>query len=142
MQWLDALELPNDEQEFVSVALHHDEEYPFNEGRLISDNSLDIAINEFERHFKEEHIDHSTALYCLLHDEPYLVGPLARLNLNSAQLPDEVKNVMRGLSTQFPSKNMFHSIISRAIEIFFAIVEAEKLLQSYEIGRASCRERV
>jgi len=140
VQWLDALDLPNDEQEFVSVALHHDEEYPFNEGRLISDNGLDIAIDEFERHFKEEHIDHSTALYCFLHDKPYLVGPLARLNLNSAQLPDEVKNLMRGLSTQFPSKNMFDSIIARAIEIVFAIVEAEKLLQSYKTTDQPCIE--
>jgi len=132
VHWLDMLTLPDDEQEFVSVALHHDEEYPLNEGRLISDNGLDIAISEFEQHFEEEQIDHSTALYCALHGEPYLVGPLARLNLNAAQLPDEVKDLMQALSVRFPSKNMFHSIIARAIEIVFAIVEAERLLQNYQ----------
>ncbi len=132
VRWLDELELPDDEQEFVSVALHHDEEYPLNEGRLISDDGLNIAISEFENHFKEEHVDHSTALYCLLNAKPYLVGPLARVNLNADQLPDEVKTLMQGLRAQFPSKNMFHSIIARAIEILFAIIEAEKNLLAYE----------
>jgi len=132
IQWLDTLDLPEDNQEFVSVALHHDDEYPFNEGRLISDNGLNIAISEFEKHFKEMHVDHSTALHCLLDDKPYLVGPLARLNLNADQLPDEVKAVMQKLKVKFPSKNMFHSIIARAIEIYFSLLEAEKLLTNYE----------
>lgn len=66
IQWLDTLDLPEDNQDFVSVALHHEHEYPFNEGRLISNNGLDIAINEFENHFKKMQVDHSTALHCLL----------------------------------------------------------------------------
>ncbi len=138
VRWLDTIELPDDEQEFISVALHHDDEYPFNEGRLISDAGLDIAISEFENHFKEMHIDHSTALHCLLDGKPYLVGPLARINLNAEQLPDEVKTLMRGLRVQFPSKNMFHSIIARALEIFFCIIEAEKLLLGYERADQAC----
>ena len=132
VRWLDTLELPDDKQEFVSVALHHDDEYALNEGRLISDDGLNIDISEFDDHFKEMHIDHSTALHCLLHGKPYLVGPLARINLNSAQLPEEIKLTMRGLKAQFPSKNMFHSIIARAIEILFSIMEAERILLTYE----------
>lgn len=132
IHWLDKLDLPNDEQNFISVALHHDDEYPFNEGRLISDSGLNIAISEFEKHFKETHVDHSTALHCLFNGQPYLVGPLARLNLNKDQLPKEVKDVMQELKTTFPSKNMFHSIIARAIEIHFILVEAEQILSNYE----------
>lgn len=138
IRWLDTLELPDDEQQFISVALHHDEEYALNEGRLISDNGLDIAIDKFENHFKESHIEHSTALYSLLDGKPYLVGPLARVNLNSAQLPAEVKSLMRELKTQFPSKNMFHSIIARAIEIYFSILEAEKHLENYQTTEMPC----
>lgn len=138
IHWLDTLDLPDNDQDFVSVALHHDDEYPFNEGRIISDNGLDIAIAEFEEHFREMHVDHSTALHCLLDGKPYLVGPLARINLNSDQLPDEVKSVMQGLKTCFPSKNMFHSIIARAIEIHFVLVEAEQLLNQYEHTDAPC----
>jgi len=130
--WLDSLELPEDEQEFVSVALHHEKEYPLNEGRLISDNGLDIDISEFENHFKEQQVDYSTALHCLLNGKPYLVGPLARINLNKQQLPEQIKELMHQLKAQFPSKNMFHSIIARGIEIYFTILEAEQLLSHYE----------
>lgn len=138
IHWLETLELPDDKQDFVSVALHHDDEYPLNEGRLISDSGLDIPINEFENHFREMHVDHSTALHCLFDGKPYLVGPLARLNLNADQLPEEVKAVVQSLKTRFPSKNMFHSIIARAIEIHFALVEAERLLGHYQPTEEPC----
>jgi len=140
IHWLDSLGLPDDKQDFVSVALQHDDEYPFNEGRLVSDNGLDIPISDFENHFKEMHVEQSTALHCLLDGKPYLVGPLARINLNAAQLPTEVRQVMRGLKTQFPSNNMFHSIIARAIEIYFALVEAERLLSNYEPTDQPCMD--
>ena len=138
IKWLDTLDLPEDNQDFVSVALHHENEYAFNEGRLISDDGLDIAIDKFDKHFKEKHVDHSTALHCLLDGKPYLVGPLARINLNADQLPDDVKAVMFGLKTHFPSKNMFHSIIARAIEIHFTLVEAEQLLVDYKYTDEPC----
>ncbi len=138
IHWLDTLDLPEDNQDFISVALHHDAEYPFNEGRIISDHGLDIPIDKFEKHFKEMHVDHSTALHCLLDGKPYLVGPLARLNLNADQLPDDVKAVTHKLKTQFPSKNMFHSIIARAIEIYFTLIEAKQLLVDYEYSDEPC----
>ncbi len=140
IQWLDTLDLPDDEQDFVSVALHHDSEYPFNEGRLISDNGLDIAVSEFEQHFKETQRDHTTALHCLLDGTPYLLGPLARVNLNKNQLPNEVKQIMQGLKAEFPSKNMFHSMIARALEIYFAMLESERLLANYTPTDRPCVE--
>ena len=138
IHWLDTLELPDDDQDFISVALHHDDEYPLNKGRIISDHGLDIPISKFEKHFKEMHVDHSTALHCLLDGKPYLVGPLARVNLNAAQLPDDTKAIMHSLKTRFPSKNMFHSIVARAIEIHFSLVEAEELLVNYEYTDEPC----
>jgi hydrogenase maturation protease len=74
----------------------------------------------------------------MLDGKPYLVGPLARVNLNKALLPEEVKQVMQGLKAQFPSKNMFHSIIARALEIYFAILEAERLLADYATTEQPC----
>jgi len=53
-------------------------------------------------------------------------------------LPDEVKAVMQTLKTRFPSKNMFHSMIARAIEIYFTLIEAERLLSQYEHTDQSC----
>jgi hydrogenase maturation protease len=131
--WTASLQLPDDEQDFASVSLTHPDEYAMNEGRIVSDRGLDIAIEEFDAHFQELHVPQSTALHCLLHDQPYLVGPLARLNNNLEQLPEHSRSVLQQTGITFPSRNMFHSVVARAVEIHFALHEAIRLLQQYEV---------
>ena len=141
VQWVATLELPEDEQEFVSVALHHPDEYPFNEGRLIGSDGLDIAIADYHRHFREIHMPHSTALHGRYFPDgykegeegiPYLVGPLARVNLNFAQLPQAVRDNLAKTGIRFPSRNMFHSALARAVELHYALLEAIAQLEHYQ----------
>jgi len=132
LHWTAAMPLPDDSQDFVSVALQHDIEYPMNEGRIISSNGLNIGADEFNAHFREMQIPHSTALYSLLHDQPYLVGPLARINLNTDRLPEDLHKLLDQYDIHFPSQNMFHSMIARAIEIRLVIDEAIRLLSDYQ----------
>ena len=55
------------------------DEYPFNEGRIVSSRGLDIAIAEYDSQFEERQVPHSTALHSVLKRRgAYLVGPLAR----------------------------------------------------------------
>ncbi|MCO6411868.1 MAG: nickel-dependent hydrogenase large subunit, partial [Thiogranum sp.] len=122
--WSAALRLPDDQQAFCSVALRHADEYAMNEGRLVSSEGLDIAVENFEQHFAEFQTPHSTALHASLHGAPYLVGPLARINLNFDRLPATVQDALRDTGIAFPSRNMFHSIVARAAEILFAVEEA------------------
>ena len=93
----------------------------------VSDEGLDIAVDEYERHFVEEHRAQSTALFALLHGQPYLVGPLARLNLNLDRLPVASRVLLDKTGIKFPSNNMFHSLLARALEMHVAIVEAVRL---------------
>ena len=131
VMWAAGLAVPDDQQAFVSVSLRHDSDYPLAEGRIVSDQGLDIAVDEYEQHFVEEHRAQSTALFSLLHGEPYLVGPLARLNLNLDRLPAASRNLLDKTGVTFPSGNMFHSLLARALEIHLAIVEAIRLLERY-----------
>lgn len=133
VRWTASLPLPEDSQKFVSVALHHPREYPFNEGQLISDNGLDIDISEYEQHFNEFQVPHSTALHAHLHGEAYLVGPLARVNLLHAQLPTHLLTLLEGSGITFPSRNMFHSIVARALELAWSMEEAIRILQHYTV---------
>ena len=132
LQWVSGFNLPDDTQDFISVSLRHAQDYPMNGGRIVSDSGLDIAIEDYEQYFAEQHISHSTALHSLLEGRPYLVGPLARLNLNQDRLPPTVKSALQRCGVSFPSKNMFHSIIARAIEILYAVHAAHELLQDYK----------
>ncbi len=136
VRWVASIELPDDPQRFTSVALRHPDEYAFNEGRIVSDDGLDIDISEFEQHFQESHIPHANALHCHLHGKPYLVGPLARVNLNYAQLPAEVRSNLEGTGCRFPSNNMFHSALARAVELHFSLVEAIRIMEAYTMPDA------
>lgn len=134
--WCAALPLPEDEQAFTSVALRDADTYAISSGRLCSDQGLAIDIAEWDAHFQESHQPHSTALHAQLDGAPYLVGPLARLNLNRQQLPADTLSLLNQTGITFPSKNMFHSMLARAVELHMVLHEAYRLLQDYQ-----CPER-
>jgi coenzyme F420-reducing hydrogenase alpha subunit len=133
VEWTAGLTFPDDEQAFISVALSHPDEYAIGRGDLISGQGLETDISFYDSYFKEHQSPHSTALHATLDGRPYLVGPLARLNLNFQQLPKPVRDVMEGCGIHFPSHNMFHSIVARAIELHLAIYEAIRLLGDYQV---------
>ena len=54
---------PDIEQDYEFVSLRHPDEYPLNEGRIVSNQGLDIAVREYDEHFVEEQVRHSTALH-------------------------------------------------------------------------------
>jgi sulfhydrogenase subunit alpha len=134
VQWTADLPFPEFEQDYEFVALHHPEEYPFNEGRLISNKGLNIAVREYDHHFVEEHVEHSNALHSQLKVRgPYLVGPLARYNLNFEQLSPLAQDAARAAGLPAVCRNPFQSIVVRAIETLYACDEALRIIEGYEV---------
>ncbi len=132
VRWTASLPLPDEKQDFESVALGKAGEYPMNHGRIISSKGLDIDIAGFEKEFSESQVPHSTALHCHHNGQDYLVGPLARMNLNHDTLPDSTHKLAEETGICFPSANLFHSIVARALELHLALTEAIRLLQNYK----------
>ncbi len=133
-----AFEFPKLERDYEFVALHHPDKYPFNEGRLISNKGLDIAINEYEDHFEEIHVEHSNALQSTRKGHgAYHVGPLARFNLNFDQLSDTCKNLCKEVGFMPPVLNPFKSIIARSIETLYACEEALRIIETVEFPKES-----
>ncbi|MCL6642382.1 MAG: nickel-dependent hydrogenase large subunit [Candidatus Bipolaricaulota bacterium] len=159
--WTGTLEFPDFEQDYEFVALRHPDEYPFNEGRLVSTKGLDIAIREYEEYFVEEHVEHSNALHSVLRrrDLPpqspslkgrgstppslgeglgersgnYFVGPLARYNINFDKLPRSVQKAAKDAGLGPVCKNPFQSIIVRSVETLYACEEALRIISEYEM---------
>ena len=131
--WVGTLPFPDLEFDYEFVALHRPDEYPMNEGRLISNKGLDIAINDYENHFVEEHVAHSNALQSYHKGrEPYFVGPLARYNLNYEQLSPLTKETARSSGIGMTCLNPFKSIIVRALETVYACDHAIQIIDNYE----------
>ena len=70
------------------VSLRHAAEYPFNDGRIVSSDGLDLAPSAWRDAFEEHHVQGSNALHARSKDGkgPYLVGPAARVTLAAEQL--------------------------------------------------------
>lgn len=115
------------------IALGDVEEYPMNHGFIVGSDGLAIGLNDFPRYFQESHQSHSTALHSLYQGQPYLVGPLARMNLNHTRLPECVQSILKETNLSLPSYNLFHSIVVRALEIYLAIHEAVRILAAYQL---------
>jgi sulfhydrogenase subunit alpha len=128
-----ALPMPEFERDYEFVALCHEKEYPFNEGRLKSNKGLDIPVSEYDKHFVEEHVKHSNALQSKIRERgAYFVGPLARYNLNYDLLPEIVKDAAKETGIGKTVNNPFKSIIVRSLEILFACEEALRIIKQYE----------
>lgn len=133
LEWLKQLPFPNFEQDYDFVSLRHPEEYPFNEGRLVSSKGLDIDISEFGNHIVEEHVPYTHALHSVIKERgSYFTGPLARYNLNFDRLPPEVKDAARSAGLDATCRNPFKSIIVRTVEILYALTEAIRIIDNYE----------
>jgi sulfhydrogenase subunit alpha len=133
VRWTSSLPFPDFEQDYEFVALRHPDEYPLNAGRLVSNHGLDIDAAEYEDHFAELHVKHSNALHSVVRGRgSYLVGPLARFNLNFDKLPEVARTAALDVGLRPPVKNVFRSIVVRAVELVFASSEALRLVDQYE----------
>jgi sulfhydrogenase subunit alpha len=133
VRWTAQLPFPDFDQDYEFVALRHPAEYPFNEGRLVSNKGLDIAVQEYEEHFEEQHVSYSNALHAVLKERgAYFVGPLARYNLNFEQLSPLAQEAARAAGLGPLCRNPFQSIIVRSVEALYAFDEALRIIEQYE----------
>ncbi|MDO9385467.1 MAG: nickel-dependent hydrogenase large subunit [Thiobacillus sp.] len=133
IRWTASIHVPRDDQAFVSVAMRHPVDYAIDRGLIGVSDGLRIEADAFDAHFAEQHLAHSTALFSSYHGQPYLVGPLARLNLNHDRLPERVKALLDETGLVLPSRNLFHSLVARALEILLSLHEALRLLDAYRV---------
>lgn len=133
VRWAAAFDFPDRERDYEFVALRHPDEYPFNEGRIVSSRGLDIEPGAYEAHFEEIHVDRSTALYSRLRARgAYLCGPLARYNLNVERLSPLAREAAREAGLGSTCTNPYRSIVVRAVEVLYACDEALRIIGAYE----------
>jgi coenzyme F420-reducing hydrogenase alpha subunit len=130
---LGTLEYPDLEMDYDYVALRHPDEVALNEGQLATSRGLDIPISQFFDYFEERHEPHSNALHGRLKSGgTYLVGPLARLNVNWDLYPQSLKDLAQEVGFTIPCRNQFKSLLARGIETVYALDHALELIRHYE----------
>lgn len=131
-RWTSTLAVPEFEQDYELVSLRQPEGYPLIGGRVISSSGLDIQPTEYEEHFEEEHAAHSNALRSSRRQQPYMVGPIARLVLNFDRLSARSRAAAEAAGLPGGCRNPFRSIVVRAVELLQACEDALRLVRDYE----------
>jgi sulfhydrogenase subunit alpha len=131
--WVSKFEFPDFCQDYEMVALQHPTEYPMNEGCLVSNRGLCVEAGEFEQHFDERQVAHSTAYQAVRipSESAYMVGPLARLNLNRELLSKTARQLSDEVGIAWPCSNPYQSIVARALEVVHAFEVALELIAQY-----------
>jgi sulfhydrogenase subunit alpha len=137
--WAGKLEFPDRERDYTFVGLRHETEYPFNEGRIVSNRGLDITASDYEKYFEEIHVPQSTALHSRFRDSgaAYLVGPLARYSLNFDRLSSLAQEAAHSAGLDRTCHNPYRSIIVRAVEALYAVDEALRIIDTYDEPKSS-----
>jgi len=133
VKWAVTLPYPDLEIDYEFVALHHPDEYAIIEGDIWSSNGRKLSTADYEKGYLEEHVERSNALHGHTVDgNTYLVGPLARLNLNHEQLLPIAHKAMEEANIKLPIKNPYMSLVARAVELVQVYEEAIQLVKEYK----------
>lgn len=137
VRWTSTLPFPSFEQDYELVSLREPAGYPLMDGRAVSSIGLDIQVSEYEEKFDEEHAPHSNALRSSRQQQPYMVGPMARLVLNFDRLSPDARAAAEDAGLPAGCRNPFRSIIVRAVELLQACQDAFAIVTTYEAPRAA-----
>ncbi len=132
-RFVSTLPVPSRPQEIELVSIWNEDEYPMNEGRFLSNRGLSAAVVNFDAHFVESQVPHSTALHVRRRDgNAYLVGPLARLTLCRDRLFPIASAALASVASRFDRPDPAAGVFARAIETLHAFEEALAIARAYE----------
>jgi coenzyme F420-reducing hydrogenase alpha subunit len=141
VRWTAAFDFPERAVECELVALTALGSYAIEQGSVVSDGGLDVPIDEYEKHFFEEHVARSNALHSRRADgSVYLCGPLARYALSADRLSPLAREVAADVGLEVPCRDAFRSIVVRSVELVYACDEALWLIGAYEEPDAPAAE--
>jgi sulfhydrogenase subunit alpha len=134
------LEAPAFHREPRLVALRHPTDYPMNEGRIVSNDGLDLAPGDWGAAFHEVQVPWSNALQSRGSDGlPYLLGPAARVVLAGDRLHPLAREALeRTGALDSIRTNPYRSIVARAVELVHATAEALDIIDAYRAPAEPC----
>ena len=133
VDWVTGFDAPDFERDPLLVSMRHPDEYPMNEGRIVSSDGLDIALSDWQSAFTEQQVPWSHALHARARDgRAYLLGPSARVTLSGDRLHPLARAALdrTGMHDAI-ARNPYWSIAARAIELVHAIAEAIEIIDAY-----------
>lgn len=110
-------------------------DFSFLEGKICSTSGACIKEENFWDHLHNVVIPYSTAGGFKFEGREYMVGSLARMNLNRENLHKNTKKDAEKYLKLFPSINVYHNNLAQAIEILHSIDHSIEILEENEFEK-------
>jgi len=104
-------------------------DYNFLEGKIKTGMGTTILEKDFGEHLKRVVLPYSHATAFEFESEEYLVGALARMNVNFGYLNSKTKSDVGKYIGVFPSVNVFDSNLAQAIEMLNIVDNSLEMLE-------------
>lgn len=118
------------------MCLRNEERFDFIEGEVIKSSGKSVPEEQFLDFLTSVVIPYSQAEGYIFSDdhEDYLVGSLARINLNQDLLNPRTKQDTVEYVSIFPSNNIFHNNLAQAVEILQCVDDSIDILKNISIA--------
>ncbi len=123
---------PTFERETEFIALSDQSEYAFYDGQLASTDTGTAPVNEYLNFTNEYVIPQSTAKWAKHNRESYMVGALARLNLNYRRLSPMAKKTAEMFNLKPTCHNPFMNNIAQLVEVVHSVEDSVRLINDLE----------
>ena len=124
------LSFPDFERETEYIALRDPNEYAFIGGDIASTDTGTTPTDDYLSVTNEFCVPHSTAKYTKNHREAYMVGALARFNLNHDRLHPAAKDAADALGLRAPCHNPFKITLAQVVESVHAVEDCILLIDA------------
>jgi len=120
--------LPNFTRETEYIALMSKDEYALYDGIIGSTDTGNHPVDDYITIVNEFIVPQSTAKYCKHNRESYMVGALARFNLNSDLLNPSAKDLAKKFVLQPINYNPFMNNIAQLVEFVHSVEDSIELI--------------
>ncbi len=122
------LPLPEFERETEYIALRNESVYGFIDGDIVSSDGGRWPLSDYKSATNETILPHSSAKHCANQRDSYMVGALARFNLNHDLLHPQAKAAAEALGLEPMCTNPYMNTVAQVVEIAHCIAEGELLI--------------
>ncbi|MBU1085896.1 MAG: Ni/Fe hydrogenase subunit alpha [Candidatus Omnitrophica bacterium] len=128
-----SLKFPEFQRETEYVGLVNDtDEYPLLSGDIGSTDGLRMDKHDYKKITNEFVVPHSSAKHTKASRDSYMVGALARVNLNFEKLHPKAKKVANAIGLKPITTNPFLNTAAQLIECIHSLEDSIKILKEFK----------
>ncbi|HEC22986.1 MAG TPA: Ni/Fe hydrogenase subunit alpha, partial [Chloroflexi bacterium] len=121
------LRIPGFERDTEYIALRKEDEYCFIDGQIVSTDGGTWSVEQYREVTNETLVPHSTAKHTANQRESYMVGALARFNVNHDKLHPVAQAAADALGLKPKCTNPYMNTIAQVVEIAHCVEEAIRI---------------